>query len=377
MTPTTTSSRGMRPLPQPGAAARLLQLAAIIVLLLTILGIGLLWAGASIGVVVAGHRLSDLADSAKGVATVIMAVEGGIGALVLWALSLLLHYGYHTAINVRMAERRQVVREDVEVERRGATGAAMPNEVVALLREINENTLLGDAEKARKRGRLSDERRERLKKEARQLIEATKWPAARTRIDELRAEYPDSNDVRKLRDELETAIKEHRDVDIVTTSEQIRSYMSLGLWEKARQTAKQLADKYPDNPEAQKMGNVVVMEEDASQKEDRLRLYREIEHLVARKHYRDAKRTASVLLERYPESPESAMLKGQMAELLRNADIETRREMEAQIIEFTKQNRHKEAYEVAQTLMEQFPESPQAVALRDQIDKLREKAGIS
>jgi tetratricopeptide (TPR) repeat protein len=246
-----------------------------------------------------------------------------------------------------------------------------------LLEDINENTLLNEQDKARKRARLADSRRERMQKEIAQLIAATKWQMARNRIEEMRVEQPDDEDVKELSRKLEAAIAEHREVEVMTTGEQIRSYMSLSLWEKARETAGQLAAKYPDHADARKMVDVVRLEQEGFRKEERQRLYREIEHLVARKHYRDARKVADTLIERYADSPEAATLKGQMDELARNADIETRREMEGQIIEYEKQGRHREAYEIARLLMEQYPESPQALALKDKIEALRNLAGVN
>ncbi|MBN2584425.1 MAG: tetratricopeptide repeat protein [Planctomycetes bacterium] len=377
MAPASTSKRNMIPLPRPHVIGRLLQVLAV------------LWLIAAV-VLCTYEMLQDtgVPDAAmKGpVAREVLWAKtqkciqpmlvGVTVAGLLWAASLMVRYHYNTALNIRLAERRHLEREAGAGAESPGVETELARQMVVLLQEINENSLLGTEERARKRSHLADQRRGTMYAEIQQLIKATKWPLARQRIDDYRAAFGEGEEAARLAHQLETAMKEHRDVDIMSTSEQIRSYMTLGLWDKARQTSEQLAAKYPDNPEAQKMEHVVLMEEEEHKKEDRLRLYREIEHLVNRKHYRDAKKTGEVLLERYPDSPEAATLKGQMDELSRNADIETRREMETQIIEYTKQNRHREAYELAAMLMEQYPESPQALALADTIDRLREKAGI-
>ncbi len=367
MATSATKNRGMIPLPRPYVISRVLQVVAVLWLVLAVVGIVSLWL-----------LESPMTTEAKLLRSVVAAVSGLTVAGALLALAMVVRYNYNTAINIRLAERRHLSRGDESEESLATaiTASDVGDQVVSLLREINENTLLADEEKARKRTRVARAQSEQMKVEIDQLIRATKWPAARARLEEFRARYPNREEVDQLANQLETAIKEHRDVDVMSTSEQIRSYMTLGLWDKARLAAEQLAAKYPDDPEAHKMENIVRLEDQEHQKEDRLRLYREIEHLVNRKHYRDAKKTAQILLERYSDSPEAATLRGQMDELARNADIETRREMETQIIEYTRQNRHKEAYELAAMLMEQYPESPQAVALADTIDRLREKAGL-
>lgn len=368
MAPSSTKNRGMIPLPRPHVMARVLQVAAVLWLFLAVAGIVFLWS-------LAGSQTIWV----KLLHSIVAALAGLTVSGLLLALAMIVRYNYNTAINIRLAERRHLSRESgSETDlKAGIARADLGQRVVSLLREINENTLLGDEEKVHKRTRLAQARCEQMKVEIDQFIRATKWPDARALLEEFQACYPDNEEAQRLADQLERAVKEHRDVDVMSTSEQIRSYMTLGLWDKARLASEQLVAKYPDDPEARKMQKVVLLEEQEHQKEDRLRLYREIEHLVNRKHYRDARKTAQVLLDRYADSPEAATLRGQMNELRRNADIETRREMETQIIEYTTQNRHKEAYELAAMLMEQYPESPQAVALADTINRLREKAGIN
>jgi len=373
-----TSKRSMIPLPPPHVVARVLQVLTFAWLAVTAAAVA--YEALRPGNIPEAMMTKEMARDlmlARVQACLRLGMTGFSAAAGLWAFSLIVRYHYNTAINIRLAERRHLEREAAGGIEVSGDEADLSRQAVALLRDINENTLLDPEERARKRARLADQRRDTMQAEIRQLIKATKWPAARQRIDDYRASFGSGEEVASLLEQLDTAMKEYRDVDIMSTSEQIRSYMTLGLWDKARQAAEQLAAKYPDNPEAKKMEHVVLMEEEEHRKEDRLRLYREIEHLVNRKHYRDAKRSAEALLERYPDSPEAATLRGQMDELSRNADIQTRREMEAQIIEYTKQNRHREAYELAAMLMEQYPESPQAAALADTIDRLREKAGIS
>jgi len=357
---------GMRPLPRPYLLAVILRIVAGLFVLGPIVGVTLTWV-----------IEWPIPTWQKGLCTGALLVPLVVWAPLFYGLSLMLEYLYITALNIRLAERQHIQREaEAQQAQPLATAASLNEQVVTLLRDLNENSLLSEPDKARKRVRLEESRRNIKIREIEQLIAAAKWPAARDRLEDFRVEYPDDEAGARLRRRLEDALKEHQQIEIMTTSEQIRSYMSLGLWEKAHESARLLARKYPDVTEAQKMESVVELEQKAGQREERLRLYREIEHLVTRKHYREAKKAAERLIEQHGDSPEAATLHGQMEELSRNADIETRREMEAQIIEYSRQNRHKEAYEVARLLMEQYPESPQSLALKDQIDKLRERAGV-
>ena len=366
----------LRALPRPRVLYNLLRILALVVLAGTAFAAVMIWVHPSLNLTekLLGSQTSETrATETKLWETAGVLFNGIAIAAVFYALALIVNYCYHTALNIRAAERRRGTR-DIGVGGGQMTEVAGMDRMVALLEEINENTLLAEPDRARKRARLADSRRQRMQAEIEKLITATKWAAARSRIEELRTESSEDEEVRGLARRLDTAIAEHREIDIMASGEQIRSYMSLGLWVKARETAQQLALKYPDAPEAQKMRDVVRLEEEATRKGDCVRLYQEIEHLVARKHYRDARKVADALIDRYPDSPEAATLGGQMDELNRNADIETRREMEAQIIEHEREGRHKRAYEIARLLMEQYPESPQAIALKDSIDRLRERA---
>jgi hypothetical protein len=377
-------SKGMRPLPRPNLVATVLKVAALLAILVGVAAAVAIFSGqCTFFQFQAAQPAPFQAQAAqpaplhKALLGLAMILGGVILAAFFYALALIAQYTYHAAMHIRLAERRQLLRETETDPAAAASGTQFNEQMVALLREINENTLLSDADKGRKRLRLAESRRELKIEEIRQFIAATKWPTARDRIEDFRAEYGDDAIIGTLLQQLDRAIEEHEQVDVMTQAEQIRSYMSLDLWDKARETARQLSVRYPNDLEAKKMLSTVADEEKSHQREECLRLYREIEQLVKRKHYRESKKLVETLIQQYPGSPEAATLKGQMDELTRNADIEVRREMEAQIIEHTRQNRHREAYEVARLLVEQYPESPQALALKDQLDKLRERAGLS
>ncbi|RMF84901.1 MAG: hypothetical protein D6744_02295, partial [Planctomycetota bacterium] len=57
-----------------------------------------------------------------------------------------------------------------------------------------------------------------------------------------------------------------------------------------------------------------------------------------------------------------------------NAQIRERQQMEAEIRDLIKQHRFDGALRVARSLLEQYPTSPQAEVLREQLPKLEQKA---
>ena len=114
----------------------------------------------------------------------------------------------------------------------------------------------------------------------------------------------------------------------------------------------------------------------ASGRAEQQRLYRELEHLVARKHWRQALRAAETLIEKHPESPEAVRLRDQMEELRRNAAIAERKEWETRIADHVQTGRHREAYALAMELLDKYPDSPQAQDIKQNLDQLKARAGI-
>jgi tetratricopeptide (TPR) repeat protein len=153
--------------------------------------------------------------------------------------------------------------------------------------------------------------------------------------------------------------------------------MGLGLWERAMEMARGLAEQYPENPDAARLPETVRLEQEGSSRQEQQRLYREIEHLAARRHWRQALRVAESLLEKHADSPEAHALAGQVEELRRNAAVMERREWETRIAEHVQTGRHREAYNLAVELMEKYPDSPQAQAIRERLDQLKARAGVT
>ena len=302
-----------------------------------------------------------------------------LGALAI-GMALLIKYLFSVAVSAKLMERmwrdhieKQAgeARTDIEVG-----GASQHAEIVSLLSEIMENTLLGDDEKAAKRQSAKKQRQQALRREIEALTKAGKFREARERLEEFNLRYPDDPTLGELQTQLSEALRRHEQQEIASVTEQVQRYMGLGLWERALEAAVALAEQFPENPDAAKLPETVHLEQEAGFRAEQQRMYREIEHLVARKHWRQAVRAAENLVERHPESPEAARLRDQMEELRRNAAIAERKEWEARIAQHVQTGRHLEAYNLAVELMNKYPESPQAEDIRKRLDQLKSRAGI-
>jgi hypothetical protein len=305
-------------------------------------------------------------------------VSGLILGAVAIGLALMLKYLFSLSVSARLVER--MLRDNFE--KKGGDEAAVPEmggashaEVVSLLSEIMENTLLADSEKAEKRDLAKKHRQQTLRREIVALIRAGKFRDARERLEEFSLRYGQTQEVTDLSAQLSEALRQHELTEIANVTEQVQRYMGLGLWERALETAVGLAQQFPENPDANRLPETVRLEQAASARQEQQRLYREIEHLVARKHWRQALHAAETLILKHPDSPEAGRLRDQMEELRRNAAIAERKEWENRIAEHVQTGRHLEAYNLAVELMNKYPDSPQANDIRARLDQLKTRAG--
>jgi tetratricopeptide (TPR) repeat protein len=347
------------------------------VVLLWILGI-LIWAATLAAfVLVSLHPPAENTDVFWAGASVLVVAGLLVGAVAM-GLALMLKYTFSTAATVKLTERamREVLQKMEFTRTGGGLAGASHEEVISLLSEIMENTLLDEEDKAAKRQLARKHRQQTLRREIEAFIRAGKHREAHQRLEEFRLRYADSDEVRQMEQQLSEALRSHEQNEIANVAEQVERYMGLGLWERAMETAQALAEQFPENPDAARLPDTVRMEQGANRRQDQQRLYREIEHLAGRRRWREAHRAAQTLIENHPDSPEAKALADQIEELRRNAAIAERREWEQRITDHIQTGRHREAYDLAVELMEKYPDSPQAEEIRKNLDQLKARAGI-
>ncbi|MFO8014730.1 MAG: hypothetical protein R6X20_15660 [Phycisphaerae bacterium] len=347
------------------------------VVLLWILGV-LLWAATLAGIALVGLRPPPGATEAFWVAAGVAVVLGLLLGTAAMGVALMLKYTFSTAATVKLTERaiREVLQKMEVMRPGGSLAGGSHEEVISLLSEITENTLLDEEDKAAKRQLARKHRQQALRREIEAFIRAGKHREAHQRLEEFRLRYADSDEVRQMEQQLSEALRSHEQNEIANVTEQVERYMGLGLWERAMETALALAEQFPENPDAARLPETVRMEQGANRRQDQQRLYREIEHLVGRRRWREAHRAAQALIENHPDSPEAKAIADQVEELRRNAAIAERREWEQRITDHIQTGRHREAYDLAVELMEKYPDSPQAEEIRKNLDQLKARAGV-
>ena len=93
-----------------------------------------------------------------------------------------------------------------------------------------------------------------------------------------------------------------------------------------------------------------------------------------RREWKTALSLALTVIQRFPKSPEAQALRMQLPTLRENAEIQARQRMEAEIRDLIKARRFDEALRITDELIQQYPNSPQAAVLREQLPRLEEKA---
>jgi hypothetical protein len=106
----------------------------------------------------------------------------------------------------------------------------------------------------------------------------------------------------------------------------------------------------------------------------RQRLHEEIQQFVHHRRWREAAHAANEFVNTFPTGPDSDALRAQMETLQANAEIETRQILERELKELLQQHRYWDALGLARRIIAEYPLSPQANALRRQIQRIEELA---
>ncbi len=190
----------------------------------------------------------------------------------------------------------------------------------------------------------------------------------------LRSRYGTDNRVAMLSNRIESARRLRESRDLAEISQEVADLVSMSAWSQARQRAQFLQEQHPDSPEARQLMLRIEGDFRVAQEEQQRRMYAEVQRFVSRKRWSEALAAAHTFIERFAGSDDAEAVRMQLPTLEANAEIETRQQLEAQIMALVKHGRYIEATALAKRVIEQYPDSPQAEALRRQIDRLEELA---
>lgn len=247
-------------------------------------------------------------------------------------------------------------------------------EIARLLEDIRDNSLLTESERQEKRRQTAEQELDQAEKSVAAHLAGGDYPRARQLTDALRAKYPADPRADRIAEQLESSREQHEAEDVGAVSKQVEDLISISAWPRARHLAQQLQQRHPDSSDARYLLLRIEREHHIFQDEQRRRMSAEIQRFVSRRRWEEALAAARTFVERFPGCPDSEAILLQIPTLENNAEIERRQQLEAEIMDFARHGRYIEAAELARRVIEKYPDSPQAEALRLQLRRLEELA---
>jgi len=242
------------------------------------------------------------------------------------------------------------------------------------LQEIRELLMLPNELRERRFQALVERESKRRLAAAEGFINSRDFHRARRELAVLTKRFGQNDRIRDAEKKLEQAADAVRGQDIADVTTRIEELMTITQWEEAVRAAQELGEKYPEAIEPQRLIEHVERERNLFEEKHRKRLYEEIQQFVNQRRWREAERAAERFIETFPTGADTDLLHQQMETLKANAEIEIRQQLERHIKEYMKQKQYWDALELARRLINEYPFSPQADALRNQLGQLEELA---
>ena len=148
----------------------------------------------------------------------------------------------------------------------------------------------------------------------------------------------------------------------------------MGAFDHARQLARDLLAECPGDGELQSLVRRVEREAEAFARQQRQRLYEQVDRSCQRRQWRAALAAAQELVAAHPATAEAAEVTGRLATLQENARIEEVRELRDRIRDLIERRRYHEAATIAEDIVARFADTQAAADLRGQIDQLNRLA---
>ncbi len=247
-------------------------------------------------------------------------------------------------------------------------------ELIRLTREVRDISLLNEPGRA---ARLQAEEKalvEQLEKEVVALLREHNWPEARQRVDRARQRFPALPTWAALDKQIEEARARFEAHDLEVATREINELIHLGAWDRAADVVRHIHERHPASPNVAELARRVAVGRDKAAAEERARLMAQAQEATNRHDWVEALRIVERIVERFPTSSEAHDLRMQVSTLRTNAEVQTRQQMEARIRDLIKERRFRDGLREAQALIERYPESPQAAVLRGQLAKLEQRA---
>lgn len=259
---------------------------------------------------------------------------------------------------------------------KGSASDRLLAELVTLAREARDISLLTDAQRAARLDMQGEALAHRMEQEVPELLRGHNWFEASKRVEAARQRFPGMPIWDSLHAQIETVRAQVEAKDVESATRQIGELVALSAWDRVQDVLNDLLERHPRSSGAIELARRIRAQRDKAETEIRMRLMAQAQGHADRREWQEALSAARALIQRFPRSAESEALRVQLPTLEANSEIRARQQMESDYRRHVAQRRFADALRLAQQIIERYPSSPQAEALREQMPKLEERAGI-
>ncbi|MCL5945438.1 MAG: hypothetical protein M1472_01120 [Planctomycetes bacterium] len=241
-----------------------------------------------------------------------------------------------------------------------------------LLIQLRDAALLSEPQRRQWAAGLLEKRKAAMAKDVYQAMNAEQWKTAAGLIAKFRESVPGDPLADTLMVELTNKQNEKIQQELNLANGRLQQLMAINAWDQVEQIVETLESRYVDNTSVQELVNRVQREREAWQRESLQSLMDDYKDALDHRQWVRACNLAQQILERYPEDKLADKVRGNLSTLRQNAEIQTRHELETQYADLIKRRRHEEALAIAERVMESYPDSPTAKTMRQHLPKLLE-----
>ncbi len=250
----------------------------------------------------------------------------------------------------------------------------MLEELVQLTRELRDIELLSEADRAIRQKAEAEELVRALEREVPALLREHNLQEAALRVARARQRFPSLPNWAGLMQQVEQARAKLEAHDSAAATREVDDLVALGAFDRAVEAVRHFRARHPNSEIVGELARRIATARERASAAERAKLMSQAQDATNRKQWAEALRLVETLLAKFPGSPEAEELRRQVPVIRDNVEIHKRQEMEAQIRELVRLQRFREALRVANELITNYPDSPQAAVLRDQLPRLEQRA---
>ena len=245
-------------------------------------------------------------------------------------------------------------------------------QILDLLTQLRDAALLSEPQRQQWAAGVLEKRKAMWAAEVQSAVNAQQWKAAHNMIEQIREKLPGDPLCDALSHELAGKQQEKIQHDLQESRDKLQHLMAINAWDQVQQIADALEASYADDPSVQELLQQARHEYQAWHRDGLSMLLTDYKDAVDHRQWIRACNLAQQILERYPEDKLAEKIRGDLTTLRQNAEIQTRHELEAQYSDLIKRQRHEEALAIAQRVLDAYPDSATAREMHKHLPKLLE-----